>query len=312
LKILLFADGNNIIGMGHIIRTLNLGKELKRRKHDIVFITKDRIAKTIFSKLDKCRLFNNLDSKNFKVFLKKHQPDIIIIDKIQEEEKVLKILHSDCPVLVSIDYIGPHKKFFNCAFNMLYPYSGKSKKAYSGTEFAIIDKRFQKKHVRISNKKIQNILVLQGDSDTYCFTPKIIESLDGFSDHISITTVVGSTFRCWSDLRRICKKSKKTVKILQNVKDMSKIMMGHDIAITAGGITLLELAGLGIPSIIICGEKFETETATYFSKNGFGLNLGFGKNITKKKIREATNELINNYQLRMSMNIRKNMFPFRG
>ena len=97
----------------------------------------------------------------------------------------------------------------------------------------------------------------------------------------------------------------KTIKILQNVKDMSKIMMGHDIAITAGGITLLELAGLGIPSIIICGEKFETETATYFSKNGFGLNLGFGKNITKKKIREATNELINNYQLINDKKIKK-------
>ena len=57
-----------------------------------------------------------------------------------------------------------------------------------------------------------------------------------------------------------------------------------DLALTAGGITLLELACVGVPCLIICGKKFEIETANLLEKNNFGINLGFGKNLSLTKI----------------------------
>ena len=83
---------------------------------------------------------------------------------------------------------------------------------------------------------------------------------------------------------------------------MAAIMHKTDLAISAGGITLLELCRMGIPTIVVCGETFENETATILQKQGFGINLGFGKQLSEQKILNSTNELISNYKLRVSMN----------
>ena len=79
-------------------------------------------------------------------------------------------------------------------------------------------------------------------------------------------------------------------------------MKNHDIAITGGGLSLLELARLGIPSIVICSEKFEVETVKMMQNMGFGVNLGYYQNVTNEKIIKTTNELIENYKVRKKMN----------
>ena len=73
-------------------------------------------------------------------------------------------------------------------------------------------------------------------------------------------------------------------------------------AITGGGMSSLELCCLGIPSIIICGESFENETASLLAKKGFGINLGYNKKISKEKIAVVSKELMMNYEQRKKMN----------
>jgi spore coat polysaccharide biosynthesis predicted glycosyltransferase SpsG len=79
-------------------------------------------------------------------------------------------------------------------------------------------------------------------------------------------------------------------------------MLKHDMAISAGGMTLLELAKCGIPCLVLGSEKQEAETAIFMEKLGFGLNLGFSKKFPKKQLIDNTNYLIENYSLRKSMN----------
>ena len=84
---------------------------------------------------------------------------------------------------------------------------------------------------------------------------------------------------------------------------MSGILKNYDLAITAGGMTLLELACVGIPSLIICGERFEIETAKLLEKYGFGKNLGFGKNVSTKKLNSEISAIINDFNTRKSMKL---------
>ena len=69
------------------------------------------------------------------------------------------------------------------------------------------------------------------------------------------------------------------------------------------GMTLLELACVGIPSLIICGERFEIETAKLLEKYGFGKNLGFGKNVSTKKLNSEISAIINDFNTRKSMKL---------
>ena len=84
---------------------------------------------------------------------------------------------------------------------------------------------------------------------------------------------------------------------------MQDVMKNHDLAVTAAGITIFELACIGVPSIIVCSERFEIKTAEIMEKNHFGINLGFGKDVSIKKISDEINDLILNYDLRVKMNL---------
>ena len=168
--------------------------------------------------------------------------------------------------------------------------------------FIFFFKKKNFKKIKKIKKQVRSILILQGGADTYCLIPQIIESLNDIEGDFKITVIVGPSFKCWKKLEKAKKYSKHFIAILHNIENMSSEMLKHDLAITAGGMTLLELSRTGIPSIIICGEKLEEETAILMEKKGFGINLGFSKNISKDNVADKTQFLIKNYPLRKKMN----------
>ena len=140
---------------------------------------------------------------------------------------------------------------------ILYPETGFSSQNENNFKYAIINKEFSKNTTTKTEKIVKKIIVLQGGSDTYCFTPKIIDSFNLIKKDLEISVIIGESFNCWKKLEQSISKSNKKINVLHNVKNLSKILKKYDLAITAGGMTSLELACVGIPSIIICGEKFE-------------------------------------------------------
>jgi len=303
LKILIRVDGNSKIGVGHIFRTLNLATSLSEEGHKITFLTKNLIAKKIIQKNFICKLLSSKLIQQKKT-ISSINCDVVIIDKKEELSSLIKQFQKISNSLYAIDYVGKNRNLINKGINILYPKSGVKHKAHSGLKYAILNKNFKK--IKTIKKQVKSILVLQGGADSYCLIPQIIESLNYMDNDFKITVVVGPSFKCWKKLEKSKKNSKHFITILHNVKNMSSEMLKHDLAITAAGMTLLELSKTGIPSIVVCGEKLEEETAILMEKKGFGINLGFSKNISKDNLINKTQSLIDNYSLRKKMN---NMGP---
>lgn len=301
LRIIILVDGNNKIGMGHVYRSLNLVKNLRKLGHKIIFLTKEPITKKIISKTYVCKLTRNLNNNETKKFLTKFAPDIAILDKLNETKTNLQTLRQFCSI-IAIDYTGKHKELISYGINILYPKSGISKTSYSDLNFAILNEKFIQTKKKIIKKKVQSILVLQGGADTYCFTPKIINAIYELDSKIQISVVLGPSFKCWPKLNQVLKKIPKPIHVYHNAKNMAPIMKKADLAVTAAGNTLLELAHLGIPSLIVCAEKFEIETAKLLEQNGFGINIGFGGNLTSRKLHFHLIRIIRDYNLRKKMN----------
>ena len=299
LQIYIRVDGNSKIGVGHVFRTLNLATPLSKKGHKITFLTTNSIAKKIIEQNFTCKLITSNILQQQKI-LSKIKCDIIIIDKKEESSSIIKQLKKSSNYCFAIDYVGKNRNLLENGVNILYPKSGVKQKAYSGLQYAILNKNFKKtKSIR---KKVNSILILQGGADTYCLIPQIINSLNYLNEDFKITVIVGPSFKCWKKLEKSKKYSKHFISILHNVQNMSTEMLKHDLAITAGGMTLLELSRTGIPSVVICGEKLEEETAILMEKKGFGINLGFSKSISMDKLAKKTQLLINDYELRKKMN----------
>lgn len=302
MRILILVDGNHKIGLGHVYRSLNLAKFLKNQKHEVFIFTKDNIAKNIISKTVHCKFYRNLCNEKIIKFLDEFCPDITIVDKLNETKKNLMILRKLNTKIIAIDYTGKHKELFHYGINYMYPKTGISNNSYSGFQYSIINENFLNYTKKKILKNAKSILVLQGGADTYCFTPKIIKALNEINSNFRISVVLGPSFKCWSKLNYVLKKCRNPVKIYHNVKNMAPIMKQADLAITAAGHTLLELAHLGIPSLVICAEEFENETANLMEKNGFGKNLGFGRKVTTSKIKSNVNNILADYDTRKKMN----------
>ena len=300
--ILIDVDGDNKIGLGHIYRSINLCQELKYNNFQVVFLTKHSVARKILKANTTAKIFCLKNINDRKKLIVQLNPDIIVIDKLKENNNFLKFLQTNSKIIIGMDYIGYNRNLLNFNLGILYPYSTKSKKTISDLKYTIIDKKFsRKKNTRI-RKKVKSVFVIQGGADTHCFIPKIISALNDVEEDFEITVVIGRAFKCWKDLKKTLNNNHKKIKLLKDVQNMSLIMSKQDIAITAGGNSLLELACLGIPSIIICAEEFEIETAKFVQKNGFGINLGFEDNLDKRKIVKTIKVLMANYYLRSKMN----------
>jgi len=293
------ADGDSKIGMGHVFRTLNLAYALLKKNHQVLFLTTNKFVKKLIQKKGfECTLIPSKLTHQ-KKFLSNIYCNILILDKKTESSLILNQFKKISKVFFAIDYVGKNKNQISFGINILYPTSG-PETIFSGLEYTILNEGFKKSKKLF--KSVNSIIVLQGGADTDCFIPKIINTLDKLNNSFSITVVIGHSFSCLNELKEAKQNCRKELNILKNITNMHLEMLKHDLAITAGGMTLLELGRCGIPCLIMGSEKQEEETAIFLEKNGFGINLGFSKKFPKEKLIKQTNYLIQNFAIRKLMN----------
>lgn len=311
-KILIKTDGNNIIGMGHIYRCISIVKELKKKGFEINFlIPKNKIIEEKIQDLGVIHFTNNNQKKEVEI-ISKIDPDIILVDLLKKyfpyNEEFWKEIQKISKLIVTIDFNGKELKYVDLAFNPLFNTKYKARKNFSKIKYCPIRKEFQEERKKFKiSKKVKSILILQGGADTKCFIPKIINALKNLPTGIQITVVVGSAFKCKKEMNKIIIKNHRKINLLQDIKNMANVMGKNDIIITSAGVTLIEILTIGVPSIILTGDKHELENADRIKKEKASISLGYGKNISQKMIFETVTELVENYKKRklLSKNSRK-------
>lgn len=305
-KILIITNGSNKVGMGHIYRSISIAKALKEKNIDVCFsISKNKNIENKLRKIGKCYL-TNFDQKSQLKQISQINPDIIIIDLLKKflpyKENFWKKITILCKKIITIDYDGKELQYVDIAFNPLFKSKFVAKKNFSGINYCPIRNEFVNKRKKYKvNKNVESILIIQGGADTKCFIPKILSSLKAIPDKIKISIIVGSEFKCKKELKTSIKKIGRTVIVLEDVKKIAKEMNKHDLIITSAGVTLIEILTIGIPSIIISAEKHELENAERISRKKAALSLGYGKELSQKKIQQSVEKIIFNYKVRKKL-----------
>ena len=88
--------------------------------------------------------------------------------------------------------------------------------------------------------------------------------------------------------------------IVQSTQRISDYMIRADLAITSGGRTVLELACVGVPTVVICQNIRETTHSFASIDNGI-VNLGERTIVTDQDIVGTFNEIVNNPKHRKQM-----------
>lgn len=266
--------GGNI-GSGHIFRCIALAEEIKKNKKSIVFLSSNKKNFLIHSKkFPHIELKGRNETERIQE-CKKYMNIVkcLIIDLPKYEEKYSKKLKKENVII--INDLGNIKIFSKMLINgsivkkfQKYEIKKKMTRVLAGPKYMLIRKEFAE--LRIKNKKInksiKKILLVFGGSDEKNITKKILKFLP--SKNLQITILLGPGNKNKKNIAQFRKIN--NVKVLENPKNIASLFLKQDLIISSTGITIYELACLGIPTIMIPANSAQMESAKSMKRSGFG------------------------------------------
>ena len=304
-------------GYGNFTRSFTLAQSLYKQGFKITFLINHN--KYIINQLKQQKISFVLIPKSISYskeffFISKFmnsQRKLLILDMREYGEQISKKLMNKNFNTILIDDAFCKRVYADIFFNGTlikkyhnYRQVNENSKLYLGSKYFLANKEFleHKKTIsEIKNKKNYHVVISIGGSDPTQLSLFIIKSIMDIPK-IKITLIVGPFFKNVKKIRESIIHYD-NIKLVYSPKKIWKIFQKADVVISKSGITLYELAIMGIPTICISSFKHEEPNAKVFASKGFLINLGMQKNIKSNDIQNALITILNDKTKRKKMSI---------
>jgi len=265
--IIIRADGNSQIGLGHLIRCFALAQML-RNDFEITFYCKE-IPDTILANLKDnglgcCKIKEEdeflsqlnvnkivvLDgyqfNTNYQKQIKTYGTKLVCIDDMHDKEFVADLIINHAPGITFEDYkVQPYTRFA------------------LGLEYSLLRPEFLKQAIKERRiEKIDSILICFGGSDPSDLTGTILNCLQHKSDIHKIIVVVGASYSQTEKLKHsISDHSHIEIKSNLDADALAEIMSNTDLAIVPSSTIALE--SFISKMILITGVTVENQQNIY-------------------------------------------------
>ena len=315
IRIAFRVDASSDIGFGHLMRTMALANGFPSDV-DIIFITKDfsEVIKMLKNKqFDIIEIPNNNEYKKeielVKEIIEENNIDILVTDSYDIDQKYLTEIKKVVDRLVSIHDYAPFAFPSDIVINgNIYAPELDYKSLYGdtefllGTDYTLMREEFQGLPDKEINEEVENILVTVGGSDILNLTPKIIKAINRLDkEGLTIDVVIGAGFDNMPAIIKEVERSIHEIRLHFNVNRMSELMIDSDMAISAGGSTLYELAAAGVPAIVMLQAENQKLVTEAMADESCIVNLGFGDEIYCDDLTDETEGLIGDFGARKMM-----------
>lgn len=273
MKVFIITEGGKDMGFGHMTRCLSLYQAFEERGIRPKFIINGDNDIEYLLKDINYQIFNWLDKRN-KLFEMVKDADIAIIDSyladISFYNKILKMVK--LPVYIDdnkrLEY--PKGIVLNgsiYAEGLNYP-KRNGVTYLLGTKYILLTKEYWDIPKKKTKDKIENVMIIFGGDDAKNMTPKIMNLLNKKYQGLKKNIIIGKAFH---NIKEIEKEIENNTNLIYcpDAGKIKEIMLESDIAISAGGQTLHELARIGVPTIGICVAKNQLRNVEGWRKAGF-------------------------------------------
>lgn len=299
MRIAFETQGDHRQGMGDLWGSVALAGACSRMSHEtLVMIPGGEEAVALLQ--ERGQRFHVVESREEgRQVLSAFRPDVVIVNKLRNEPDDIRWLKRFAALVVTMDDDGEGAQAADLRINALYPTAS----AVTDLRYLPLRTEFEAASARprMIREAVQELLLIQGGSDTYGFTPRIIRALNMMTIHPHCTVVIGPAFRHERELQQAIAAASLSLSVVRNAPHMATLMIQVDLAITAGGLTMCELVSVGTPSLVICGEPFELPTARRLEAAGVVRVLGFGGDLDDAQVPRAVERLAEDLQARRHM-----------
>jgi len=142
-----------------------------------------------------------------------------------------------------------------------------------GESYSPLRKEFQKCNKRMTQSNVQSVLISLGGDDINRLTLPIMNKLAESFPSIHKKVIIGGSFSNSEEIEKNCPPNTELIR-QANALMMKNSMLSCDVAISAAGQTLYELAATGTPTIAILAADNQLGNYQGFSSKGLTLNAG--------------------------------------
>lgn len=295
------------IGIGHVKRCVQLACDLRDRHMEAVLcLENDPASIAIISNSNLGYIVLNEKKKIATVLAGRPEIRLVVMDMLDVSKKDtdgIKKIRPGLPIL-ALDYFDMRDPNVNTVINLFNhnktearPLS-KAVKYMEGPAYGILRTEFapliaaQKKKEKA---QLQNILVTFGGSDpqqhTLAIIPVLEKILSGWD--VMLTFVIGPNFVHGKQISDALEHTTLKYAVVNNPPGMAQLMSDADLCICGSGTTILELAALGTPALVLPQSPEELSFSRVFELAGFAVIAGTPGTIDTEKLKQALNRFYN-------------------
>lgn len=291
------ADGNSVIGMGHVMRCLSIADAMKQQGVNPVFVTAcEECIPMIDQRGFQARLlttdYRDMTSElpqladilaEEKVGIKKH---VILVDSYQVSEAYYQELKKFAMVACLEDMGQPYPVDLLINYNI---YGEKLASSYEadrrnkpdrlllGPSYMPLRKEFLEDISYTIKDRVTDVMITTGGSDpcfaARAFTDAFLVNQTLQNANIRYHIISGPFNSHASDLKKLYGENVNVV-IHDNVKSMKEVMRQCDVVLTATGSTIYEVSALGIPMLVFYFADNQRQGAEEINKKTNVINCG--------------------------------------
>jgi CMP-N-acetylneuraminic acid synthetase/spore coat polysaccharide biosynthesis predicted glycosyltransferase SpsG len=300
-SILIRTDGYSQIGLGHIYRGLLLASNLI--DHEVRFVLSKKSDIGLEKIKNSYYPYDVIDKDEDIVnLIEKYNCDIVINDILDTDKGYILNLKQTGVRVVNFEDLGPGAEIADAVINDLYEKQKEGNHYFWGSDYYCIRDEFLLAKPKEFSHVVKEVLILFGGTDPCDLTQRLLDVVISLPKDLDIkyTFILGMGYKKTNELIKKIERVNLNIEVIQDVKLMTEYMGKADIAISSQGRTMLELASMAVPTILLAQNTRELHHEFGYLKNGF-INLGLGKEVDNQTIRETLIWLINSPQIRYQM-----------
>ena len=270
--IVFIADGNPMIGSGHIMRCLSIADYMKKQGEEVLFsITSEDYAEKIAMHGHKIFLskgdYREMNVYDIQEVLEKENTSAIFVDSyfvsisfmqelyVESKRIGAKLIYIDdiCSKPVPADFILNYNVYANEAEYISLYNNRDMPELLLGLHYMPLREEFMYAPCVEIKKGVKNVLISTGGADLFHICLKTLQALAEGKNNMwrncNFHILLGSLNQ---DKDAIIKYAKEydNIYLYENCNCVSAVMDKCDIAVTASGITVYEICKMGLPAII--------------------------------------------------------------
>lgn len=279
MRVAILTEGFRHTGYGHIYRCRAIAESFRRRNIDVVFIIHgDEQLRDMMTGYT-LHLFPWPDDPH-RLKQLSEQADMALIDSYHAGITAYETIQSKIPVCAYMDDYDRLKYPPGIVINGTVGADKIYDKIYgdgtnpglrylTGSDYVILREPFRALPTRSTiARSINTVLITFGGSDTMQLTFRVLPVIAEYFPEANKTVVLGAAFK---DAEKVEQAADMHTTIYRNVDagTMKELMLQADLALSAAGQTINELAATGLPSIIFKVAGNQTYNISGWTEAGF-------------------------------------------